>query len=322
MISKTLALFIRLFYKFSYLLAVIYLPFCKDSKSIKNNLSDYFGFSSKGEVRKILIERHRYLIFSNLLQKVLLKGQFLRDVIIEELSEVKIDANVKHALENDSPIVLALSHSGYFVIGSLNISDVLKKYNKELTTFFDSASINSFNESFVKLYNMDKRKINILHNSKRDIIKAVNTLKAGGCVSMFPDVFNFKGAFITTKFFNNIYSSMMGTAFLQAKSNATVVIPEFYWENGKFVTNFKTALEFDDGTPIRVINDRIFQELETLISSKPFLWHYLHNMDAFSHGVYPELSEPMNVLDRLNKITLQNQFWLNSCRAIYSKINE
>ncbi|WP_419146770.1 hypothetical protein [Pseudoalteromonas 'SMAR'] len=320
MTSKVFALFIRFFYKLSYILAILYLPFCKSSKSTKNNLRIFFGYSSESEIIKNLIERNRYLIFSNFLQSVLLLGQYFRDLIIEELSEIRVEENVKSVLESDSPIVLALSHSGYFVIGSLSVSDVLKKHNKELTTFFDSASVNSFNESFVKLYKKDKRKINILHNSKRDIIKAVNTLKEGGCVSMFPDVFNFDGAFITTKFFNNIYSSMMGTAFLQNKSNATIVIPEFYWENGKFVTDFKVALYFENLTSIRTVNDSVFQELENSIRARPFLWHYLHSMDTFSHGYYPELSEPDKVLDKLNNITLQNQFWINSCREIYNKI--
>jgi lauroyl/myristoyl acyltransferase len=254
----------------------------------------------------LLSDRHRKSFISKYVQ-------FLPTKELDELLAAK------------KPIIIILPHKGYHIFTAFALQYYFKANKASFHSFFDSESKNKFNRIFIKIFNSDPCPIPMLHNNTRDLVKAIRILKSGGIVSMFPDVFDFKGAFITTKLFGEVYSAMTGTAYLALKSNATIVPVDSSYRNGKICISILPALDLSNcqkGTEalqLRQLTDATFQSLQSIIEKNPAEWQYLALMHQFSHGSYAA-SDLTSQRNRLNMLSLSNKEWGKVAQRIYQDL--
>lgn len=298
----------------------------KENSQINRNIENYLKGCHTDENCalnfKIYTKMHITLtVFYNLLPSS------LRIKFILKYVKFKSNSHLDELIKNKKPILIVLPHKGYHIFTAFALQYHFLKNGSMFHSFFDSESKNIFNKIFIDIFKSDPCKIQILHNNTRDLVKSIKILKSGGIVSMFPDVFDFKGAFITTKLFGEVYSAMTGTAFLALKSQATIVPVDCTYSNGKILVEalppcpFEVTTDVPEDIHLRLLTDHIFRSLQRIIQRNPYEWQYLAQVHQFSHGRYDPADDSL-LISRLNNLSFANKEWSTMSQKIYQELQK
>lgn len=301
-------------------------PSQKDNNQINRNIDNYLqgcdidkSFATKHQIY------NKFHITLTYLYSLLPNS--LRVKFISKYVFFKSNTVLDTLIQNKKPVIIVLPHKGYHVFTAFALQRYFVQNGSKFHSFFDSESKNKFNKIFIEIFNSDPCRIQVLHNNTRDLVKSIKILKSGGIVSMFPDVFDFKGSFITTKLFGEVYSAMTGTAFLTLKSQATIIPVDCTYRDGRIEVEALLPITLDmvsdapEDIQLRRTTDQIFQGLQDIIQRNPYEWQYLAQVHQFSHGRYDPHDMSL-LISRLNNLSFSNKEWSNISQSIYQEFQK
>ncbi|MBA6302630.1 hypothetical protein [Colwellia sp. MB02u-14] len=248
--------------------------------AVKNNLVDFFGYSHK---RADIDTLKHFVTFS--------RGQLLqwwygnlsarsRSKFIAEFVDYKIHPKALALARSSEGAIIITPHQSIQSIAAIGLSKFLSENESKLGTFFDSTDVNSGNAKHLEVIDSDKEDIMIFHNSTRDLVKSIRSLRGGMWLSMYPDIFQYSSAFIAVPMFNRVMAGMSGIEYMASKTGSAVISGVAEFKNGR--------LEIKIHEPIRTellksgaISSLVYTRLEKCIREQPYNWQYLSQMKQY-----------------------------------------
>lgn len=245
-------------------------------------------------------------------------------------SKVGVDGveNLKQAMSSGRPVMVISPHYGSHYLTGLKLHQLyLDGQMNQPNFFFDSAEKNERNRVFIRIFKEFDPEISILHNTPKDLVNAIRKLKAGGVVTMFPDVFDVRGSYSIVPFFNHWCSAMKGAAFMALRAEA-LVLPVHIARNANgfkvvFGTVFDSECTAEGELAEYETTKKMFQALERIIADDPAPWAYWRDVHKYLHGpvvVNGGSIDRAGAMEVMRKLVIRNRNYQNSARLITQKL--
>jgi len=192
------------------------------------------------------------------------------------------------SLECSCGILVAMPHYGHFLL-SIGALAYRIQEKRTVNIFFDPPDKHATNAVFVeiceKMYK-EYRNVNILHNNKSGLLRAIKELRRGAVVVIMPDVFEKIDDTYDISFLGRTRCVALGAAYL-ARITGAIIVPSLSRLHGRF------CFESVFGEPIKcnefsgsfdkiasIIYDYkntslLFRRLEYLMGKDLIQWQYI-----------------------------------------------
>jgi Bacterial lipid A biosynthesis acyltransferase len=192
-------------------------------------------------------------------------------------------------LESSSGVLVAVPHQSHYIFAIAGLSEYLRR-SKRVYIFYGQPKTHRGNEVFDHFASMlwgneTGGNVEVIHDTRNGLAKAIKGLKSGGIVITMPDVFQKEDDTLVIPFCGRPLNVMLGTAALARKTGAWVlpVIPAAHGRGMNFQTRFGTridtpeeALDTPGADAIKAmdyaVTRRIFLQYEPLMRGAILYW--------------------------------------------------
>lgn len=271
------------------------------------------------------------------LQKLLVKNRIRN---IDRAGALAVIADVDYTdyselsriTSDDSGVLIAVPHHGHYIFSIINLAEQLR-HHRQVLVFYGQAKTHQGNEVFDALHSViwgDGQGVEVIHDTRQGMAKAIRGLKNGAAVVIMPDVFQREEDTLIIPFCGRPMNVMLGTAMLARKTGAWI-LPAVACQHGPAM-GFKTwfgkridhaAHEGDVSSVATRIRDyqatrALFGEYESVMSSELMYWQFVrqflsqqslympvdrHELPSLARvlAADPSLLPPAQVLDLRNQ---------------------
>lgn len=241
------------------------------------------------------------------LQKLLVSRQVRR---LEATSTLKMVARMDRSdyarvdALRDEPrgLVIAIPHHGHYILSIVALADRLRA-SREVLVFYGSPQTHAGNEIFDQLYGQlfddPSSGVQVIHDNRAGIVRALRGLKNGAAVVIMPDVYKHEHETFLIPFCGRPLNIMLGTAAL-ARKTGSVILPMVSQPTAHglgFTSVFGDVI--DEGTREAKADDtvhadyrvmaQVFQQFETVMAPAIVYWQYIRS-HYMREATFPELT--------------------------------
>jgi hypothetical protein len=127
---------------------------------------------------------------------------------------------------SDAGVLVAIPHHGHYILSMTALAHVVARHRKVLV-FYGQPATHKGNEAFDNLHRMlcggTVGGIEVIHDTRQGMARAIRALKAGEVVFIMPDAFRDEEATMMVPFCGKLTNVMLGTAVLARKTGAWIL---------------------------------------------------------------------------------------------------
>jgi hypothetical protein len=127
---------------------------------------------------------------------------------------------------SDTGVLVAIPHHGHYILAMTALAHVVARHRKVLV-FYGQPATHKGNEAFDNLHRMlccdSAAGIEVIHDTRQGLARAIRALKAGEVVFIMPDAFRDEDATMMVPFCGKLTNVMLGTAVLARKTGAWIL---------------------------------------------------------------------------------------------------
>lgn len=204
-------------------------------------------------------------------------------------------AALDEALDVPDGLILAIPHHGHFVMAICALCERIRS-TRDVFVFYDSPGTNAKNAVFdamrEKLFGSPQSRVNVLHNDRAGLARAIRELRKGNIVVLMPDVYKAAGDTYQVPFCGRPRNAMLGTATIARRSGARVLPVVANERSGLF--GFENAFGallssgHSDGSPAGNLHAdyrltlAMYRAFEPMMRDRLHHWQYVANHMAAS----------------------------------------
>ena len=199
----------------------------------------------------------------------------------------------------DSPtgVIVAIPHHAHYILSMTALAGRLGKH-RPVNVFYGQPATHKGNEVFDRmhevLFSPLASGVDIMHDNRQGLAKAIKGLKNGEIVVIMPDAFQDEDATMMVPFLGRLMNTMLGTAILARKTGSWIlpVVSKLHRNRLAFMTHFGTRLDHpagSSGLPARQARIRdyavtrdVFQQFEAAMRDEAYLWQHVRGHFANS----------------------------------------
>lgn len=216
-------------------------------------------------------------------------------------------APIETILTDPRGLLIALPHHGHFVLSIIALCEHLR-HRRDVFVFYDPPEVHATNEIFdalhACLFGVDGARVEILHNSRAGIVRAMKELRSGQIVMIMPDVYKRVDDTYQVQLCGNQRNVMLGSATIARRTNARIlpVVSRVGAAQFSFVSAFgnlfnpyagSDTLTSDTHADFRTTT-YLFAQLEVLMKDQLLYWQYVRSHAASEQpGSAPALTPDM-----------------------------
>lgn len=148
------------------------------------------------------------------------------EVAIDRYDETDY-APLDRALERPGGLLVAVPHHGPFILSNIAVTRYLARKGRRVLVFYASPNTNAGNAVFDHLYDVmfgdASSGIEVIHDTRAGMVKAIRGLQSGAAVLIMPDVFKNEDDTYQVPFCGQPFNVMLGTGTLARKTNSSVL---------------------------------------------------------------------------------------------------
>lgn len=207
-------------------------------------------------------------------------------------------AQLSHMIDQPGGVLIAVPHHGHYIFSIIHLAEHIRRH-RHVYVFYGQPSTHPGNEVFDSLSEViwaADHNVEVIHDTRKGMVKAIRGLKDGGAVIIMPDVFKREESTWVIPFCGRPLNVMLGTAALSRKTGAWI-LPAVAAQHGRGM-GFKTwlgeridpALHDEDPSPgvtcardYRVTRE-LFGQYEAVMSRELLYWQFVRQHLSRSGG--------------------------------------
>jgi hypothetical protein len=144
-------------------------------------------------------------------------------------------------------LLVAIPHHSHYVFSMIALARRLQRHRR-VHLFYGAPGTHPGNEVFDALHDAvwkDDPAVDVLHDDRRGLARALEGLRRGDAVIIMPDVFRDESGTLLVPFCGRPMNAMLGTATLARRTGATIIpaVPRTVGPGMAFATRFAAPLE-------------------------------------------------------------------------------
>ncbi len=189
----------------------------------------------------------------------------------------------RDALLHPGPLLVVTPHYGPFTLGLLRLCADLAGH-REVHAFYDPPEKNPGTANVGAIMARCCDNFRPVFNDRRGVVRALKVLRAGGVMTIMPDVYQVNGQCLAVPFLSHLSYAMTGTAFLALKSSALLLHVYVQPVAGGVCIRadkpYAMPVSGNDEDDIYRQTCRTFESLERQLLRDPSYWDYLPQLKA------------------------------------------
>ncbi len=189
--------------------------------------------------------------------------------------------------ESKAGVLVAIPHHAHYIFSMIAFAEHLRRHRK-VYVFYGQPGTHKGNEVFDRLYGViwgDGSNVEVIHDTRQGMAKAIKGLKNGEVVIIMPDVFQNEDATLALPFCGRPMNVMLGTAALARKTGAWILplLSTRYGRGIGFRTMFGKRIDQDanddsalgaEATRIAdyAVTRRLFEQYEVVMDTDILYW--------------------------------------------------
>ena len=231
-------------------------------------------------------------------------------------------AAAQQIIDSPTGVLIAIPHHAHYVLSMTALACHVGKHRK-VKVFYGQPSTHKGNEVFDHLHRVlfgaDNTVVEVIHDTRQGLAKALKGLKDGDVVFIMPDAFQDEDLTLLIRFCGRLIGTMLGTAIL-ARRTGSWILPAVSQVHGAglgFKTWFGRRIEhpLDHNAPLSAgqikvadfgVTSRMFKQFEQQMSSQLYLWQHLRHHIA--SRVQMDLASPADIPSMLDALAQSPPF--------------
>ena len=206
---------------------------------------------------------------------------------------------IEKIVDSNAGVLVAIPHHAHYIFSMVGLAERLRLHRR-VYIFYGQPSTHQGNEVFDHLHTViwgDDRNVEVIHDTRQGMAKAIRGLKNGDVVFIMPDVFRQEENTLVIPFCDRPMNVMLGTAMLARKTGAWI-LPAISATHGRgmgFRTRFGEridhdghAVESDNPEVMRIVDyrvtSRIFDQYERAMANELLYWQNMRQHLAQEKG--------------------------------------
>lgn len=193
----------------------------------------------------------------------------------------------RHITESEAGVLVAIPHHAHYIFSMIAFAEHLRGHRK-VYIFYGQPGTHKGNEVFDRLNGViwgDGSNVEVIHDTRQGMAKAIKGLKNGDVVIIMPDVFQNEDATLALPFCGRPMNVMLGTAALARKTGAWILplLSTRYGRGIGFQTLFGERIGPDanddsglsaEATRIAnyAVTRRLFEQFEAVMDTDILYW--------------------------------------------------
>ncbi len=223
--------------------------------------------------------------------------------------------SIRQITDSTAGVLVAVPHHAHYIFSIIALAERLRLHRR-VYIFYGQPDTHQGNEVFDQLHTViwgDESNVEVIHDTRQGLAKAIRGLKNGDVVFIMPDVFKQEESTLVIPFCGRPMSVMLGTATLARKTGAWIlpVISTTHGRGMGFRTLFgeridchRHAAESENAEVIRIIDYRItrhiFAQCEKVMAKELLYWQNMRQHLAQEAGYkMPDKNELGVIADML-----------------------
>ncbi|GAB3727794.1 hypothetical protein GCM10028862_04700 [Luteimonas pelagia] len=222
----------------------------------------------------------------------------------------RTDYSAVNSLPSGRGVLVAMPHHAHYVFSMIALARHLQRFQR-VNIFYGAPGTHRGNEVFDTLHEVlwtDDSGVRILHDDRRGLAQALDSLRNGETVMIMPDVFRDESATLFVPFCGRPMNVMLGAATMARRSEA-VILPAVSQAIGRgmgFATRFGALVEpggtgIPPGSNVARLVDyaamrRLFARFELLMGDELIYWQNVRQHLARAQE-FPEVKR--HAMDRV-----------------------
>lgn len=194
--------------------------------------------------------------------------------------------SIRSVLSSDRGVLIAIPHHAHYIFSMIALAEKVRAH-RLVYVFYGQPDTHRGNEIFDHLHQRiwgNAANVQVIHDTRQGMAKAIKGLKNGAVVLIMPDVFQNESDTMVVPFCGRALNVMMGTATLARRTKAWI-LPAVSTRHGRglgFVTRFGTRIDYrSPNAQSRSAASRIadygvtrilFKQFEDFMSSELLYW--------------------------------------------------
>lgn len=215
---------------------------------------------------------------------------------------------IRSVFASDRGVLIAIPHHAHYIFSMIALAEKVRA-RRLVHVFYGQPSTHRGNEVFDYLHQRiwgNEANVEVIHDTRLGMAKAIKGLKNGAVVFIMPDVFQKESDTMVVPFCGRALNVMMGTATLARKTEAWI-LPAVSTRSGQglgFATRFGTRI---DSHPPRAqarsaasriadyrVTSTLFKQFENFMSPELLYWQNVRQFLA--EGSYFRTSTPEQLI--------------------------
>lgn len=194
---------------------------------------------------------------------------------------------IKQITDSSAGVLVAVPHHAHYIFSMIGLVERLR-HHRRVYIFYGQPNTHQGNEVFDHLCTViwgDERNVEVIHDTRQGMAKAIRGLKNGEVVFIMPDVFKQEESTFVMPFCGRPMSVMLGTATLARKTGAWI-LPVTSATHGRGM-GFRTlfgrridhggrTVESDNPEVMRIVDyqitRQIFDQYEKVMAKELLYW--------------------------------------------------
>lgn len=193
---------------------------------------------------------------------------------------------LRSVLESDNGVLIAIPHHAHYIFTMIALAERIRVH-RLVYVFYGQPGTHRGNELFDHLHQRiwgNEARVEVIHDNRQGMAKAIKGLKNGAVVIIMPDVFQNESDTLVVRFCGRALNVMMGTATLARKTGAWI-LPAVSTRHGRglsFMTRFGKRIDYQSlsaqskSTASRIadygVTHMLFKQFEDFMSTELLYW--------------------------------------------------
>lgn len=216
--------------------------------------------------------------------------------------------SIRSVLVSDRGVLIAIPHHAHYIFSMIALAEKIRA-RRLVLVFYGQPGTHRGNEIFDHLHQRiwgNEANVEVIHDTRQGMAKAIKGLKNGAVVFIMPDVFQNESETMVVPFCGRALNVMMGTATLARKTEAWI-LPAVSTRHGRglgFATRFGTWIDYSSpsaqsGSAASRIADycvtsTLFKQFEDFMAPELMYWQNVRQFLA--QGRYFQTSTPEQLM--------------------------
>jgi len=230
--------------------------------------------------------------------------------------------DIRQVVESATGVLIAIPHHAHYVLSMTALAARLGKFRK-VHVFYGQPATHRNNAVFDRLHQVlfdhPESGVEVIHDNRQGLAKAIKGLKRGEIVLIMPDAFQDEDATMMVPFCGRLMNAMLGTAVLARKTGSWILPVVSTKKAGfGFITSFGTRIDH----PIRQhptltpeqariadygVIRRVFAQFEDRMANELHYWQNVRGHLSFGPTAeLPALADLPALLDAVSRSALFN----------------